>query len=122
MPLTVAMSMALHRRRLASGQVLDVGRGERVAPDSPVAAVHFLDDTPGHRPHALALDADHDYLLSSNDFVYFVGRTMRTTLTGLVFGASVDAGRPLIARFAGDFCPLTPDVSDRAALGVCSSV
>ena len=56
------------------------------------------------------------YLLSSNDFVYFVGPIMRTTLTGLVFGASVVAGRPLIARFAGDFCPLTPDVSDRPGI------
>ena len=29
---------------------------------------------------------------------------------------SVAAGRPLIARFAGDFCPLTPDVSARPGI------
>jgi hypothetical protein len=53
------------------------------------------------------------YLLSNNDFVYFVGPILRTTLTGLVFATSVAFGRPLIARFAGDFCPLAPDVSVR---------
>jgi hypothetical protein len=53
------------------------------------------------------------YLLSNNDFVYFVGPILRTTVTGLVFAASVAFGRPLIARFAGDFCPLAPDVSVR---------
>jgi len=53
------------------------------------------------------------YLLSNNDFIYFVGPILRTTLTGLVFAASVVFGRPLIARFAGDFCPLAPDVSVR---------
>ena len=46
------------------------------------------------------------YLLSENDFVYFVQPILRTTLTGLVFAGSVAIGRPLIARFAGDFCPL----------------
>ena len=53
------------------------------------------------------------YLLSNNDFVYFVQPILRTTLTGLVFAGSVAVGRPLIARFAGDFCPLSPDVSVR---------
>ena len=53
------------------------------------------------------------YLLSNNDFVYFVGPILRTTLTGLAFAVSVVMGRPLIARFAGDFCPLAPDVRTR---------
>ena len=53
------------------------------------------------------------YVLSSNDFVYFVQPIMRTTLTGLVFAGSVAVGRPLIARFAGDFCPLTTEVRHR---------
>ncbi len=53
------------------------------------------------------------YLLSNNEFIYFVGPILRTTLTGLVFAVSVALGRPLIARFAGDFCPLAPDVSVR---------
>lgn len=53
------------------------------------------------------------YLMSRNDFVYFVQPIARTTLTGLLFLGSVAIGRPLIARFAGDFCPLTPDVRCR---------
>ena len=56
------------------------------------------------------------YLLSNNDFVYFVQPIMRTTLTGLVFAGSVAAGRPLIARFAGDFCPLAAEVSVRPGI------
>jgi hypothetical protein len=53
------------------------------------------------------------YILSRNEFVYFVQPIMRTTLTGLLFAGSVAAGRPLIARFAGDFCPLSDDVRAR---------
>ena len=56
------------------------------------------------------------YLLSNNDFVYFVQPIMRTTLTGLVFAGSVAVGRPLIARFAGDFCPLAAEVSVRPGI------
>ena len=50
------------------------------------------------------------YLCSGNSFVYFVQPILRTTLTAIVLGASVVIGRPLIARFASDFCPLTPEV------------
>ena len=53
------------------------------------------------------------YVCSSNEFVYFVQPIMRTTLTGLLFAASIAVGRPLIARFAGDFCPLSADVRAR---------
>ena len=56
------------------------------------------------------------YLFNHNDFVYFVQPIMRTTMTGLVFAGSVAFGRPLIARFAGDFCPLAPDVSGRPGI------
>jgi hypothetical protein len=56
------------------------------------------------------------YLLSSNDFVYFVQPILRTTLTGLMFAGSVALGRPLIARFANDFCPLSPDVRVRPGI------
>src|ERR1700752_743145 len=56
------------------------------------------------------------YLLSSNEFVYFVQPILRTTLTGLMFAGSVALGRPLIARFANDFCPLSPDVRVRPGL------
>jgi hypothetical protein len=56
------------------------------------------------------------YLCSGNSFVYFVQPILRTTLTAIVLGASVLIGRPLIARFASDFCPLTPDVEIRPAI------
>ena len=56
------------------------------------------------------------YVLSRNDFVYFVQPILRTTLTAVVFVASVAIGRPLIARFASDFCPLASDVRDRPGI------
>jgi hypothetical protein len=56
------------------------------------------------------------YLLSGNAFVYFVQPILRTLATAATFGLSVLIGRPLIARFAGDFCPLAPDVQARPAI------
>ncbi len=56
------------------------------------------------------------FLLSNNSFVYFVGPILRTMLTAGLFLGSVAVGRPLIARFAADFCPLTPDVQCRPAI------
>jgi hypothetical protein len=56
------------------------------------------------------------YLLSGNAFVYFVQPILRTLGTAAVFAMSVVIGRPLIARFASDFCGLTPDVRDRPAI------
>ncbi len=56
------------------------------------------------------------YLMSGNAFVYFMQPILRTVGTASVFAMSVVIGRPLIARFAGDFCPLTPDVQDRPAI------
>jgi intracellular septation protein A len=53
------------------------------------------------------------YLCSGNSFVYFVQPILRTALTAVVLGASVMFGRPLIARFASDFCPLSPEVRVR---------
>ena len=53
------------------------------------------------------------YLLSGNDFVYFFQPIMRTVATAAMFALSVRIGRPLIARFAADFCPLTPEVQIR---------
>jgi hypothetical protein len=52
-------------------------------------------------------------LLSGNSFVYFVQPILRTVLTAALFLGSVAIGRPLIARFAQDFCPLTADVRCR---------
>ena len=56
------------------------------------------------------------YLLSGNDFVYFFQPIMRTAATAATFALSVVIGRPLIARFAVDFCPLSPDVQIRPAI------
>ena len=56
------------------------------------------------------------FLLSGNSFVYFLQPIMRTVATAAVFALSVCIGRPLIARFAGDFGPLTPDVSARPGI------
>lgn len=53
------------------------------------------------------------YLLSSNSFVYFFQPILRTVATGAFFAMSVVVGRPLIARFAADFCQLSSDVASR---------
>jgi hypothetical protein len=53
------------------------------------------------------------YLFSHSSFVYFVQPILRTVLTAFVFAGSVAIGRPLIARFADDFCPLSADVRCR---------
>ena len=44
------------------------------------------------------------YVLSGNDFVYFFQPIMRTVATAATFALSVRIGRPLVARFAADFC------------------
>jgi Protein of unknown function (DUF3159) len=56
------------------------------------------------------------YLLSGNTFVYFVQPILRTLATAGCLVVSVLVGRPLIARFASDFCPLAPDVQDRPGI------
>jgi uncharacterized membrane protein len=56
------------------------------------------------------------YLLSGNAFVYFVQPILRTVVTAATFGISVAIGRPLITRFASDFCPLSEDVQARPAI------
>ena len=56
------------------------------------------------------------YLWSSNAVVYLVQPVLRTILTAGAFALSVQLGRPLIARFAQDFCPLDPEVAGRPAI------
>ena len=59
------------------------------------------------------------FLFSGNTFVYFAQPILGTTTTAAVFGASVLFGKPLIGRFAEDFCPLTSRcgaTGDHAAL------
>jgi hypothetical protein len=56
------------------------------------------------------------FLLSSNHFIYFFQPILRTVITAVFFAMSVVIGKPLIARFAADFCPLTDDVQRRPAV------
>ena len=104
--------LVLGDMRLALGGALIWSYGavaRRVVGDRPVPALLIL-ATLGITVRTIV------YLLSSNDFVYFVQPILRTTLTGLMFAGSVAVGRPLIARFANDFCPLSPDVSVRPGI------
>jgi len=56
------------------------------------------------------------YLLNDSSFVYFVQPIIRTVATSMLFAISVMAGKPLVARFAGDFCHFGSDVGDRPAI------
>jgi hypothetical protein len=56
------------------------------------------------------------YLLSGSEFVYFVQPVVRTGATALLFLGSALVGRPLVARFAGDFCSFTTEVGARPAI------
>ena len=56
------------------------------------------------------------FLSSSSSFVYFLQPILGTLVTATVFAGSVLIGRPLIARFAADFCPLAADVECRPAI------
>lgn len=53
------------------------------------------------------------YVWSSNPFIYFLQPVLRTLLTAGVFALSVLVGRPLIARFAHDFCALDAEIRVR---------
>lgn len=56
------------------------------------------------------------YLLSHSDFVYYVQPIAKTGATALLFAASVLVGRPLVARFAADFCNFDDAVGRRPAI------
>ncbi len=51
--------------------------------------------------------------MSGSTTVYFFQPVVTATLIGVVFLVSVAAGRPLISKLAGDFCPLPPAVTAR---------
>jgi hypothetical protein len=55
-------------------------------------------------------------ICSGNTFVYFLQPIVGTMVTAGVFAVSVLIGRPLVARFASDFCPLSPEVESRPAV------
>ena len=56
------------------------------------------------------------FLFNGNHFVYFFQPILRTLAVALFFAFSVVFGRPLVARFANDFCPLSPEVQSRPAV------
>jgi intracellular septation protein A len=49
-------------------------------------------------------------LMTGSAFFYFLQPTAATCAIGLAFVVSTLMGRPLIDRFARDFCPLDPDM------------
>jgi len=55
-------------------------------------------------------------ICSGSTFVYFLQPILGTLVTGAVFALSVLSGRPLVARFASDFCPLSAEVQSRPAV------
>jgi hypothetical protein len=62
------------------------------------------------------------YLLSGNAFVYLVRPILRTLVTAATFAISIGVGRPLVARFARDVCPLGEDIQARPAIARCLPV
>jgi hypothetical protein len=57
------------------------------------------------------------YLMNGNELVYFLQPIVRTLGTALLFACSVMVGKPLVARFAGDFCSFdATDVGERPAI------
>jgi hypothetical protein len=53
---------------------------------------------------------------SGSAFVYFLQPVIGTFVVGSVFLASVAVGRPIIGRFARDFCPLDADIEGCAGI------
>lgn len=56
------------------------------------------------------------YVLSGSAFLYFVQPVARSAATALLFAASALTGRPLVARFARDFCSFDTSVGHRPAI------
>lgn len=56
------------------------------------------------------------YALNGSAFVYFLQPIARSAATALLFAASALAGRPLVARFARDFCVFDAEVGGRPAI------
>lgn len=56
------------------------------------------------------------YLLNDNAFAYFIQPIIRTVATAVFFACSAWFGKPLVARFAADFCAFGTDVRDRPAI------
>jgi hypothetical protein len=55
-------------------------------------------------------------VVSGSTFAYFLQPIATTVAIGAVFFGSVLVGRPVIARIAHDFCPISPDVASRPSV------
>jgi hypothetical protein len=55
-------------------------------------------------------------VVSGSTFAYFLQPVATTVAVGAVFFGSVLLGRPLIARMAHDFCPISPEVAARPSV------
>ena len=56
------------------------------------------------------------YLVGQNAFLYFAQPIIRTIATALLFACSALVGRPLVARFASDFCSFESAIGQRPAI------
>lgn len=56
------------------------------------------------------------YLLNHSSFTYFLQPIAKTGATALLFATSVLIGKPLVARFAADFCTFDDTVGNRPAI------
>lgn len=56
------------------------------------------------------------FLLSGSAFIYFLQPIARTIAMATLFAASAFIRRPLVARFAGDFCSFDDEVGQRPAI------
>jgi hypothetical protein len=56
------------------------------------------------------------FMWSGSTFIYFLQPILGALTTGAVFALSILTGRPLVQRFASDFCPLTAEVESRPAV------
>jgi hypothetical protein len=55
-------------------------------------------------------------VMSGSTFAYFLQPIATTVAIGAAFFGSVLIGRPVIARIAHDFCPISPEVASRPAV------
>ena len=55
-------------------------------------------------------------VVSGSTFAYFLQPVATTVAVGGLFFGSVLIGRPLIARIAHDFCPISPEVAARPSV------
>ena len=55
-------------------------------------------------------------VVSGSTFAYFLQPVATTVAVGALFFGSALIGRPLIARMADDFCPISPEVASRPSI------